>query len=133
MTIGSFGPVTFTASDQQVRTFSGFQRQRKARFARHEVINGKPLLEYTGDDIDSVSLEMRFDIALGVNPRTEMEALSVIQQAGESYPLVIGGKVLSAYVITDISEDWRRIDGVGNILIASVSVQMLEYVGAIRV
>lgn len=133
MTIGSFGPVTFTASEQQVRTFSGFQRQRKARFARHDVINSKPLIEYTGDDLDTVSLDMRFDVALGVNPRTELETLSAIKEAGEAYPLVIGGTVLADYVITDMSEDWRRIDGRGNVLIASVNVQLLEYVGTIRV
>lgn len=133
MSIGSYGPVTFTASEQQVRTFSGLQIQRKARFARHEVINSKPLLEHTGDDLDAVSFSMRFDIALGVNPRTEMAALAAIKEAGEAYPLVIGGTVLADYVITDLSEEWRRIDGRGNVLVASVNVQLLEYVGAIRV
>lgn len=133
MTIGSFGPVTFTASEQQVRTFSGFQRQRKARFARHDVINSKPLIEYTGDDLDTITLDMRFDVFLGIDPRSELDLLGAIKESGEAYPLVIGGTVLADYVITDMSEDWRRIDGRGNVIVASVNVQLLEYVGTIRV
>jgi len=132
LTIGSFGSVTFTASEQQVRTFSGFQRQRKARFARHEVINAKPLLEYTGDDLDSVSLEMRFDIGLGINPRDEIDALGLIKTGAQAHPLVIGGVVLADYVITDMTEEWRRIDGRGNLILALVTVQLLEYVGGLR-
>lgn len=130
--IATYGPVTFVASDTLLRTFSNLQRTRRARYARHEVIGHKPLIEFTGDDIDAVNFDMRFDVFHGVDPVAEMERLSLIRENGETWPLVIAGRFISDFVITEIGEDWRRLDGRGRVIVSSVSVQMLEDAGVSR-
>lgn len=124
--IGTFGPVTFTSSSSAVRTFSDFQRSRSYRFAKHEVLSGKPKLEGIAPELDSVSFNMRFDMALGVDPKSELAALEAT--LGEAHFLMVGGTPLGLFVIEKMDEDWRRIDGAGRLLVASVSLQLTEYI-----
>lgn len=126
--IGTFGPVTFTSSSTAVRTFSDFQRSRSYRFAKHDVIAGKPKLERIAADLDSVSFNMRFDIGLGVDPKSELAALDVVFSAGEAHNLMVGGTPLGMFVIEKMDEDWRRLDGRGLLMVASVNLQLTEYV-----
>lgn len=122
--IGTYGPVTFIASDDLLRTFNNMQRQRSGRYARHDVIGAKPLLEYTGADLDTVNFDMRFDAFKGVNPREELDALNRI--IGQTHALVLAGRPMGNFVIETVSEDIRRVDNGGRVLIATASVQMLE-------
>lgn len=126
--IGTFGPVTFTSSNAAVRTFTGMKKTKGHRFAKHSVVLGKPKLERIAPDADSVSFDMRFDLALGVNPATEIATLEELVEAGEAYDLVVGGIPLGTFVIEKMDEELRRIDGKGTLLVASVSLQLLEYV-----
>ena len=126
--IGTFGPVTFTSSSTSVRTFSDFQRSRAYRFAKHDVLSGKPKLERIAPELDSVSFNMRFDISLGVDPKAELATLEAVLLAGEAHNLRIGGTPLGLFVIEKMDEDWRRLDGRGLLIVASVSLQLTEYV-----
>lgn len=126
--IGTFGPVTFTSSSSSVRTFSDFQRSRSYRFAKHDVLAGKPKLERIAQDLDSVSFNMRFDISLGVDPKAELATLEAVLLAGEAHNLMVGGTPLGMFVIEKMDEDWRRLDGRGLLMVASVSLQLTEYV-----
>ena len=126
--IGTFGPVTFTSSSTAVRTFSDMQRSRSYRFAKHDVLSGKPKLERIAPDLDSVSFNMRFDLAMGVDPKSELSALEVVLLSGEAFDLMVGGTPLGTYVIERMDEDWRRVDGAGRLIVASVNLQLTEYV-----
>ena len=126
--IGTFGPVTFSSSSRSVRTFSDFQRSRSYRFAKHDVITGKPKLERIAEDLDSVSFTMRFDLALGVDPKAELARLDRLFRSGEAHNLMVGGSPLGMFVIEKMSEDWRRIDGRGLLITASVNLQLTEYI-----
>lgn len=126
--IGTFGPVTFTSSSSAVRTFSDFQRSRSYRFAKHDVLSGKPKLERIAPELDSVSFNMRFDIAHGVDPKAELATLETILLAGEAHNLMVGGTPLGLFVIEKMDEDWRRLDGRGLLIVASVNLQLTEYI-----
>lgn len=126
--IGTFGPVTFTSSSTAVRTFSDFKRSRSYRFAKHDVLSGKPKLERIAADLDSVNFNMRFDIALGVDPKSELETLDAVFNSGEAHNLMVGGTPLGLFVIEKIDEEWKRLDGRGLLIVASVSLQLTEYV-----
>lgn len=126
--IGTFGPVTFTSSSTAVRTFSDFRRSRSYRFAKHDVLSGKPKLERIAQDLDSVSFNMRFDIAHGVDPKAELATLDAVFSTGEAHNLMVGGTPLGMFVIEKVDEDWRRLDGRGLLMVASVNLQLTEYV-----
>lgn len=129
-TIGTLGNIVFETSTEKIRTFDNFKKKNSARFATHDVMNRKPVLEYLGPGLDNISFSMRFDVMLGVNPADEMKALREIRDKGEAVELVIGGQPVSEnlWVVIDISEDWSKIDNRGNIIIANVEVSLQEYV-----
>lgn len=129
-TIGTLGNIAFETSSNKIRTFDNFKLKNSARFATHDIMNQKPVTEYIGLGLDSISFSMRFDIMLGVSPADEIKALRAIRDKGEAVELVIGGQPVNEnlWVILDISEDWNKIDNRGSIIIASVNVTLQEYV-----
>jgi phage protein U len=126
--IGSFGPVVFEVSSAKVKTIADFERGCEARFSEHTVMQSKPLLEFLGPGLDSVSFSMRFDASLGINPKNEIETLRTICYKGEAQRLIIGGIPLGLFAITGITESWKTINPAGILTVATVSVSMKEYV-----
>lgn len=126
--IGTFGPVTFVASADILRTLNGFTRKREGRYAVHDVANGKPRLEFTGPGLYEVSFSMRFDAAFGLVPKSELDALAKIRDEGRAEYMIIGRHPIGRFVITGLDEAWTRIDGAGRLLVATVNVSLKEYV-----
>jgi len=127
--IGTFGNIVFESSSEKVRTFDGFTRTGKARFSEHEVVDGKARLQHLGTSLDEIAFNIRLDMALGVNPETEINALRDIRNAGEEQRLIIGGKPLGKFVLEEVTENWRRLDGKGVLLVAEVALKLKEYAG----
>lgn len=126
--IGSFGKLTFEVSADKVKTFSGLSREHKATFASHEIINGAPLLQHTGRELQSVSFSMTFRADLGVNPQEELDSLKKMITEAEPQKLFIGDVLMGQFVIENISETYNNIDRAGKIYAASVSITLKEYI-----
>lgn len=127
--IGSFGDIVFQVSHEQVRTFYDFTRSGSSRWSKHEVIGKKPVSEFSGPDLDTISFKMRFDILFGVNPKKEMDKLLVMTRNGTPGRLIVGDSVLGFYkwVCTRYSQDWKKVDGKGNVIVGEVTVTLEEY------
>ena len=127
--IGTFGPITFVVSDEEVKTFEDFNRSEKARWAKHDVIGKKPVPEFLGPDLGTISFKMRFDAMYGVKPRKEVNDLVTLTRDGEYHKLTIGGLAIGVHrwYISDVSQDWKKFDGKGNLLLAIVNVNLVEY------
>lgn len=126
--IGSYGDVVFNVSAEQVKTFGDFSRETRIKFAKHEIYNGKPVLQHTGAENCTVSMSIQLKASLGVNPKQEIDKLKQLADAGEEKPLVIGEEILGKYVLESISEKREHIDNRGNIINASVTIKLTEYV-----
>lgn len=128
--IGTFGPVVFVASDEVLKTFDNFVRHEQGRWTKHDIIGKKPKPEFLGPDLGSISFTMRFDVAFGMNPRKEMDNLLSMVRDGKYYTLVIGGKGLGVnkWSLQSVTQNWRRVDNRGNILVGEVTVELEEYV-----
>jgi len=125
--IGSFGSVIFEVSREKIFTFDNFKRVKKANFAQHKIINHKPILEYTGSDLDSIDFTIHLNINIGISPKEELKKLSDIIDSGEEKKLIIGNDIAGKFVLTQISEDHKFIDNKGRILIADITLKLLEY------
>ncbi|MFH5187102.1 phage tail protein [Paenibacillus sp. TAB 01] len=127
--IGAFGDVVFIATAETLRTFEDFSRKSSARWAKHEILLRKPKSQFLGPDLDTISFKMRFDVSYGVKPRDEMEKLLVMNRNGEVADLTIGGKSLGEglWAITSLEQSWDHIDTNGNVLIATASIELEEY------
>lgn len=126
--IGSFGPVVFQVSSNSAKTISDFGRECEARFSEHSIALGKPLLEFVGQGLDSITFSMRFDVSLGINPKVEIDTLRTVRDKGEAEQLIIGGIPLGLFVITGITESWKTINPAGVLTVATVSVSLKEYI-----
>lgn len=128
--IGALGSVVFIASADTIRTLQDFTRSTAGRWATHEVIGQKPLLQFVGPGLDTVTFTMRFDVAHGLNPRKEMDALIELERNGEAVSLTLGGKGIGTglWVITSQEQTYNVIDNKGNVLVGTASISLQEYV-----
>lgn len=131
-TLGTFGDVVFSVgmNGEQIQalTFDGFTRSGKANYATHNIHGKKPLLEFTGLDADSVSFSVRLDVALGVEPIAQIKRFKQIKDEGIVGTLIIGGYVFGDFVLDDLKETWRQINGNGILTVAILDLKLTEYI-----
>lgn len=126
MIVGVYGLIPFEVSDGRVRTFSDGKRERASSYAIHEVIGMPPRLEPLNDELDQVSMVIKLDQELGVSPAAELILLNQFKSLQMPWPLFIGPVPIGEFVITKISETWKRHTGAGVISSASVAIELLE-------
>lgn len=125
--IGILGNVVFTASSDRVFTFNGMTKDISARSVEHEVIGKKPVTEFIGEDLSSMSFDMRLDSNLGVDPYTELDNLDYMCKNGVVCTLILGEKVHGDFLIEKISQSFDHFYRDGQLLKASISVSLKEY------
>ncbi|MDF9845528.1 MULTISPECIES: phage tail protein [unclassified Paenibacillus] len=128
--IGSLGTVVFVVSPEATRTFQDFSRNVASRYAKHEILGQKPKTQWLGPGLDTISFTMWLDARHGLNPRKELDRLIELERAGKALPLIVGKKGIGTglWIITGLSQVWKRIDNSGNVLFATVNVSLEEYV-----
>lgn len=110
----------------RVMTFSNFRRRTRARYARHELINRKSLLEKVGDEPDQISFDVKLIRELGVKPEEEIERLREYIRSGHEDALIVGNEVLGKYVISESQEGREFVDCFGRTLLAEVALTFEE-------
>lgn len=128
--IGAFADLVFEVSSSKVLTYDDYQRESKSRYAKHELINQTPTLEYLGRDVEEISFKMTFTTMLGVNPAEETAKVRQMCLDGVADYLILGNAVIGdhLWIIESVSESATAWDNNGNILVSSVNVKMQEYV-----
>jgi phage protein U len=128
--IGTLGNIVFETSSERLRTIDGMKRSGSARWATHDIMANKPVLEFLGPDVEQISFSMRLDVFLGINPTTELEVLREMRGTGEAAQLILNGRPITEHkwVIENLSENWERIDNQGRLLVATVEISLKEYV-----
>lgn len=129
--LGTFGDIVFEVSDERVNTFDGYSRQGQARYASHEVLGRKPVLEYLGTALDQVSFSIKLNAALGVNPVKELAKLRKMLNGGQAARIVIGGRPQGEdkWVLESLAETYDYLDNKGNVLVATANLTLKEYIG----
>lgn len=125
--IGSLGQLPFVCSDSKVFTFSDLTRDTKTRWAKHDIIGKKPVLEFIGHDLSSVSLKIRLDISLGVPPKKGLDRLNRMRENRLYKTLIIGGEYLGRYVIESIGEVRKFHTGNGVCQVAEATLTLTEW------
>ncbi len=127
--IGILGSLRFRVHDNRVFTFQNLKREISASWSTMERIGQKPLSEFNGPDLQTVSFDITLDASLGVKPRYLLEVLERMVETGEVNTLVIGKKKVgkNKWVITKSSEAWEVVLRGGELYRASVSLTLQEY------
>lgn len=125
-TVGSFGNVVFEVSSETVRTFETFTRRTSANFARHETVNGKPSLEYTGPSLDEIEITLSFNAQLGINPEEEDQRLRDMSHSGEAHAVILGDKNYGNYVVEEVDADCQFFIR-GGFRVIETNASLVEY------
>lgn len=129
--VGLLGQLPFVCSRDFVLTFNNLSREHSVRWAKHDVINKKPVLEFVGEELSKVSMTIRIDKSLGVPPTVGLDRLHRMLENKQYKTLIIGGEYLGRYVIESISETRKFHDGAGVCVIAEASISLIEYSGKV--
>lgn len=128
--LGSFGDIVFEVSSRKALTFRDYKREAKARYASHEIIGKKPILEYLGPDGAELSFVMQFRVDRGVNPAEEADKIRAICEQGKAEYFILGNKVIgdNPWVIVSVGENDAIIDNMGRIIQNRIDVTLKEYI-----
>lgn len=135
MLVGFMADIPFIVSSHYIRTFDDYGRGSGGRWAQHDIIGDKPVLEFLGPDVEKISFTMLLRADQGVSPAKELEKLRKLRDTGKYFPLVIGGKLIgnNLWVMESLDENVAFWGKYGNILSAKVSVTLKEYAGGLRI
>lgn len=113
--IGAFGSVVFEVSSLKVETLRDLKRQSKGRYATHEIIGRKSIVEFLGVEPDEITFQMQLNADLGVDIRAEQRKLLDMLRNGEKHYLVVGGRALGQgqWYLTALDSKVEFTDGQG--------------------
>lgn len=128
--IGVLGDIVFSVSSDKIRTFKTLNRFGGARIAAHELINRKPLLEFIGPSLETISMTISFSVADGVSPETEVKALRELRDKGRAVAFILGGEPQGEglWLVESVNEEYRYIDNQGDAHQIDASVTLKEYI-----
>lgn len=128
--IGSYGDIVFEVSSERVKTFRDFQIQRSAKYSEHAIHGRKALLEFTGLSPASLSINIRLDAGLGLNPKEELNMLYEVLNNHITMPFILDGEPQgdNLWVLESIDEKREIIDTHGTLIAAEITLKLKEYI-----
>lgn len=123
MEVGTFGDgkdkITFQVKDESKRkilSYQGLTRDDSANFEEHPRPRKKPYMEYTGQAIGQMSMEIVAKASFGVNPLGVEKKLMKVREAAKAGYFTIGGRKVGKHrwVITSVHRDYEsfgKVDG----------------------
>ena len=129
MQVGSMGDIPFVVSYGKIRTFSDYGRSGSGRWAKHDLIGRKPVMEFLGPDVEKVSMKIQLRTDHGINPESELGRLRKMRDTGAVFPFILGGAPVSDnyWLLEDIGENVSYWRAGGKILSVSVNITLTEY------
>ena len=131
MLVGFMAGVPFVVSKNYVRTFDDYNRSGSGRWAKHEIIAQKPVMEFIGPDTEKISFSMLLRSDMGITPNAELNNLRKMRDKGKAFSLVIGGRKIgtNSWVVESIGETVNFWGKLGGILSVKVDITRAEYAG----
>ena len=129
MQVGSMGDIPFVVTYGKIRTFSDYGRSGSGRWAKHDLIGRKPVMEFLGPDVEKVSMKIQLRTDHGINPESELGRLRKMRDTGAVFPFILGGAPVSDnyWLLEDIGENVSYWRAGGKILSVSVDITLTEY------
>lgn len=114
------------------KSFAGISKTSTATYAEHNVIDGKAKLQFTGEGLDELKLQIRLHAAF-CNPQQELNALKQAKSNGEVMSLLWGnGTVEGDFVITEVSNVFEEQFADGSVICYNLDLSLKEIVIADR-
>lgn len=109
--------------------FDGFESQFGADYAEHALIEGKPRLQFVGDKLDEIRIQLAFHLHY-CDPEAELAKLKKALAAHDAMALVLGnGDYKGWFVLTDVQATSKHTDKAGTLIALEASITLREFVG----
>lgn len=109
--------------------FDGFESQFGADYAEHPLIEGKPRLQFVGDKLDEIRIQLAFHLHY-CDPEAELAKLKDALAAHQAMALVLGnGDYKGWFVLTDVQATSKHTDKAGTLIALEASITLREFVG----
>lgn len=125
--LGGFGEIIFYVNPLKTMTFSDAEHNSSVEYAEHKIVGEKPKLEFIGENLDEVSLNIKLSSWFGVNPAAALILFDEYRSNGDIFDLILGENVLGEYVITSTSKGYKDVNWFGQITELDLSVKFKEY------
>lgn len=103
-----------------------FAFKESNNYTEHDRIEGKPTLQWVGEDLDTLDLAFRFH-ANWCDPDAQLQQLRRLKDGRSPFPLTLGTGTFSGYwVIDDLSVNMPLTDERGNTIQLDVTVKLTE-------
>ena len=120
---GVFGEIIFTLLSGP-RTF---ESSRCWDYAEHRVVEDRSRLQWTGDGLERISLEMMFHASF-TNPTAQLAALLAAASDHNARPLVLGnGDHRGYFVLTAVTTTLRQMSDDGDTIELMVRSELTEW------
>lgn len=109
--------------------WSGFEAQYGSQYAEHALIEGKPRLQFVGDTLDELRIQLSFHMRF-CDPEAELARLRKALASHEAMSLSLGnGDYKGWFVLTALQATSRQTDQAGSLVALEASITLREYVG----
>lgn len=126
--IGNIGKtVVFCTSDEGILAFSKMGHTVKGRWVSRPRFKRKPRKQFLGPDAETISFNVVLNAQLGVAPRKTARAIEKLVRTGKPQTVVIGGRKMGRYVVTEVSEAWERVLNMGEVAKMTCDLTLEEY------
>lgn len=107
--------------------FNGLEETKKYNFVEHATIEKKPKLQFIGDELDEISINLNFHTNF-CNPKTEIKRLKDTAAKHEALSFILGnGDYLGKYVIAEIASTTEQCDKQGNLIAIRADIKLKEW------
>lgn len=108
--------------------FNGLEIGNKYDYAEHQVIEGKPKLQYTGEALETDSIRLHFHNSF-CDPKEEIKKLKELAKKHQAVPFMFGnGEQKGKFVIEEINSVINQTDKLGNVISIDVFVRLKEWI-----
>ena len=114
---------------ETLQSFSSLEAQHSAKFAKHEVLKGRPRLQAMENELTTLRFGLKLHCMLG-NPDTAYKGLLAALEAQQAVSLVYGsGRFVGWFVIESLTERTLIQDSKGRTAARELDVELTEFVG----
>lgn len=110
-----------------IRGFRSLSSERSSTFAEHKLIGTKPRQQRTGEELETMQIEIYLHASFCV-PEDEIDELEESRNVGYILPLLAGdGRYYGTFLITRIGQTIEKQGPDGGIWAATLSLSLKEY------
>ena len=131
MMVGALGNIPFYVTMDESALLSGLSWSSGARYSEHARHGETDMLEYTGNNPDQITFDIKLSAFLGINPSRMLESLRTLHKDHKAVKFALGTLPIPGYwVLSDMSVNLEHFHKDGTLLSADVQVTLKEYIEA---